>query len=477
MRTQNLLAIAPELFLVVAGIAIILIDSILKGVKREWLALLAGVGIVTSTVATVVLWNWDGGPTALQGMIATDRLAVVGRLIILGVALIGVLLGYDYFKGEERGEFYALLLFATTGMTLLVSSADLLMVFLGLEILSLALYVLCGFTLRLGSAEASLKYFLLGAFSSAVFLYGLAMTYGATGTTKINGIVGALTGQTQVSSLALVAIGLLGAGFAFKVSAVPFHMWTPDVYQGAPTAVTSFMSAGTKVAAFVALIRVLDVAFQPLTWNWVPVVQVLAVVTMIVGALLSIVQKDVKRLLAYSSITNAGFILVGFSAGPEGIVPVLFYLVSYAAMVIGAFGVVMVVSGRDRERSSIEGFTGLGRRAPLLGALMTVFLVSLTGIPLTAGFLAKILVFGAAAGAGQWPLVLVAVLAAVIASFAYLRVIVRMYMRDPEPDAEVPQLSPVAAVAIWVPAVVTILFGIMPALIAPVLEQAAVLNW
>ncbi len=477
MKTQNLLAIAPELFLAIAGVAIILIDSIVTGVRREWLAVLAGVGVVTSAVATVVLWNWDGGPTALQGMIATDRLAVVGRLIVLAVALLGVLLGYDYFKGEERGEFYALLLFATTGMTLLVSSADLLMIFLGLEILSLALYVLCGFTLRLGSGEASLKYFLLGAFSSAVFLYGLAMTYGATGTTKIDGVVAALTGQMRVSSLALVAIGLLGAGFAFKVSAVPFHMWTPDVYQGAPTAVTSFMSAGTKVAAFVALIRVLDVAFQPLTWNWVPVVQILAVVTMIAGALLSIVQKDVKRLLAYSSVTNAGFILVGLSAGPEGIMPVLFYLVAYATMVIGAFAVVMVVSGRDRERSSIEGFTGLGRRAPLLGALMTVFLVSLTGIPLTAGFLAKILVFGSAAGAGQWQLVLIALLAAVIAAYAYLRIIVRMYMRDPEPDADVPRLSPVAAVAIWIPAVATILIGVAPSIIAPILEQAARLDW
>ena len=278
-----------------------------------------------------------------------------------------------------------------------------------------------------------MKYFLLGAFSSAFFLYGVAMAYGATGTTRI-GRDRARAGRAdrQHGAGAAGVRAAASSGSRSRWRAVPFHMWTPDVYQGAPTPVTAYMAAATKVAAFVALIRVLDVAFQPLTWDWTPVIWVLAAVSMVVGSVLAIAQTDVKRMLAYSSIAHAGFILTGLTAAnQDGIQAAMFYLVAYAAMMLGAFGVVMLVSSRGEERTTSSAYAGLSRRRPLLAGLMTLFLLSLAGIPPTAGFMAKVSVFGAAIRAGHWPLVLIGVLSSVVAAFFYLRVIVLMYMQEP----------------------------------------------
>jgi NADH-quinone oxidoreductase subunit N len=349
--------------------------------------------------------------------------------------------------------------------------------FLALEILSLSLYVLTGLTGRRSSGEAAMKYFLLGAFSSAFFLFGVAMVYGATGTTKIRGVGNALTGQTGDLALVLLAFAFLAVAFAFKVSSVPFHMWTPDVYQGAPTPVTAFMSAATKVAAFMALIRVLDVAFQPITWDWTPVVWVLAAASMVVGSVLAIAQSDVKRMLAYSSIAHAGFILTGLTAADQtGIRAALFYLIAYAIMTLGAFGVVMLVSARGEEQTSFGAYAGLVRRSPLLAALMTLFLLSLAGIPPTAGFIAKAGVFTAAIGAGHWSLALIGVLASVVAAFFYLRLIVLMYMREPQGEQDRdPSLLPRVTIAI--PAALTLVLGIFPGLIAGILTEASVLRW
>ena len=278
-------------------------------------------------------------------------------------------------------------------------------------------------------------------------------------------------------ALALTAVGLLAVGFAFKVSAVPFHMWTPDVYQGAPTAVTAFMSAGTKVAAFAAFMRVFNVAFQPLTWDWQPVVWALAAISIVVGSVLAIAQTDIKRMLAYSSISHAGFVLTGLTAAGEvGISAALFYLVAYALTVIGAFGVVMLVSNQGEQRTSLSSYAGLAAPSPLAAGLLTVFMLSLAGIPPTVGFVAKVSVFSAAIEAGGWVLALIGVLASVVAAFFYLRVIVLMYMRDPE-EATEPDPSLLPRLTVAVPALAVLVLGVFPGLVIGILDSAAVLRW
>jgi NADH-quinone oxidoreductase subunit N len=472
--------ILPELLL--CGVAIIglLYEALATRAERLWHLALALAGLVAAAIATFPLWHWQGDPTVMAGMVAVDRFSVVSRLMLLAIAAMGLLLGTHYFarSGDEpRGEFYPLVLFATMGMTLITASADLILVFLALEILSLALYVLTGITGRPASNEAAMKYFLLGAFSSAFFLFGVAWAYGATATTSITAVADALAGRTGSQALALMGLAFLVVGFGFKVAAVPFHMWTPDVYQGAPTPVTAFMSAATKVAAFFAFIRVLDVAFQALTWDWVPIIWVLAAVSMIVGSVLAIAQSDIKRMLAYSSIAHAGFILTGLTAADQtGISAAMFYLVAYSLMTLGAFGVVMLVSAKGEERTSLVEYTGLARRSPFLAALMALFLLSLAGIPPTAGFIAKVGVFGAAIGAGYWSLALIGVISSVAAAFFYLRVIVLMYMQEPlgaqDEDRSIP---PKAVLAI--PAILTLVLGIFPGLILGILERASILRW
>ena len=481
MRTPviDLAPIVPELMLVGAAIIALLGGAVIRRVEPLALLFVSMAGVLGAAAASVVLWNWDGAPIVLGGAVAVDRFAVVARLIVLAVAAIGLLYVHHYFErsGEMRPELYPLVLFATSGMTLIVASADLITTFLALEILSLSLYVLTGSSSRLGSVEGAMKYFLLGAFSSAFFLYGIAMAYGATGTTGIGDVASALAGQTGNQAIALVAMAFLVVGFGFKVSAVPFHMWTPDVYQGAPTAVTAFMSAGTKVAAFAAFMRVFNVAFQPLTWDWVPVVWVVAAVSVIAGSVLAIAQKDIKRMLAYSSIAHAGFILIGLTApGQPGMRASLFYLLAYSAMIVGAFGVVMLVSSRGEQRTNLSSYAGLYRRSPLLAGLLTLFLLSMAGIPPTAGFIAKVSVFGAAIDAGHWELALVGVLASVAAAFFYIRVMVLMYMQDPQDDV-VPDVSLMPRLALAIPAVATVVLGVLPGIVTGILDKAAVIRW
>ena len=471
--------IGPEIVLAGAAIVVLLGAAFNSRIGHSvWLAV-SLLGVAAAAVVSIGLWDWTSDFTVLAGMVATDRFAVVARLFLLGIAAMGLVYGYHYFQrsGEARAEFYPLVLLATAGMTLIAAAADLILVFLALEILSLSLYVLTGISARLSSVEGSMKYFLLGAFSSAFFLYGVAMAYGATGSTRLSAIAHALAGRTGSLGLALAAVAFLGIGFGFKVSAVPFHMWTPDVYQGAPTPVTAYMAAGTKVAAFAAMIRVLETSFQPLTLDWTPVVWTIAGVTVVAGSLIAIAQTDIKRMLAYSSIAHAGFVLIALTAaGQDGIAAALFYLLAYALMVLGAFGVVMLVSARGEGRTSLSSYAGLYRRSRLLAALLTLFLLSLAGIPPTAGFIAKVNVFRAAVAAGHWPLVLVGVLASVVAAFFYIRVMVLMYMQEPQDDAE-PDRSPWPRVAVAVPAVLTLLFGVFPGIVLGVLDKAAILRW
>ncbi|HEV3473870.1 MAG TPA: NADH-quinone oxidoreductase subunit N [Actinomycetota bacterium] len=473
--------ILPEIVLVSVGILILLWDAVRPIRSAPTLGLLAAAGIVGAAIPLIAQWGDPDahGLTVLGDMVASDGYALFFRAVILASALIAVLLSTPYVarSGEVRGEYHALLLFCTSGMTLLAAAADLIVVFLALEVLSLSLYVMVGFVrARLESQEASLKYFLLGAFSSAFFLYGIALAYGATGTTSLAGIADELAGARDLA-LPLAAAGLLAVGFAFKVAAVPFHMWTPDVYQGAPTPVTGFMAAGTKVAGFAALIRVTSIALGPLSWEILPALYVLAALTMVIGSLLAIAQDDVKRLLAYSSIAHAGFVLVGVAAAnQEGIAGAMFYLVAYVAMILGAFGVVLLVSRFTEERTSLRSYRGLGRRNPLAAALLALFLLSLAGLPPTAGFMAKWVVFLAAVDAGLTSLVVIAVLASVVAAFFYIRVIWLMYMEDVEEAERVPA-SPGPAWGLAAAAAVTVILGVVPSLLLDPLRSVAVLRW
>ncbi len=470
--------ILPELIVAGAAMAILLLDAFRSSRDRRPLALLALAALAAAAASAIGLWSWDGAPTILGGMVATDRYGVFFRLVILAVAALAVLLSMLDVDDDRGGEFYALLLFSTMGMSLLAVSADLIVVFLSLEILSLSLYVLVGSSpRRLASQEAAMKYFLLGAFSTAFLLYGIALAYGATGTTSLSGIAGALAGETGDLGLAMAAAALLTVGFAFKVAAVPFHMWTPDVYQGAPTAVTAFMSAGTKVAGFAALLRVASSALGPVAWDLTPALWALAALTMVVGSVLAIAQQDVKRLFAYSSVAHAGFVLVGVvAANQQGISGAMFYLVAYAAMILGAFGIVMIVAGRGEERTTMAAYAGLARRSPLLAAMLALFLLSLAGLPPTAGFIAKVLVFQAAVEAGHWALVVVGVLATVIAAYFYIRLIVVSYMEEPEDRGAIPT-APVPGVAVGLAAALTLVFGVLPFLLLDVLESASILRF
>jgi NADH-quinone oxidoreductase subunit N len=480
----NLVPVLPEIIVAATAILILLLDAFRPARGQGPLLAISAAGLIGAAGPLIRAWRVPGeGLTALGGMVAVDRYAIFFKFLLLAIALIAVLFSAHYFgrTGERRGEYYSLLLFATSGMMLLSAAADLIVVFLALEVLSLSLYVMTGFSrTRLTSQEASLKYFLLGAFSSAFLLYGIALAYGATGTTSLAGMADALSGETGSLTLALTAGALLTVGFAFKVAAVPFHMWTPDVYQGAPTPVTGFMAAGTKVAGFAALIRVASIALGSLAWEMTIAIALLAVLTMFVGSILAIAQDDVKRMLAYSSIAHAGFLLVGVAAANhEGVTGSMFYLVAYAAMILGSFGVVMLVSRVGERRTSLASYRGLGRRSPLLAGLLTIFLLSLAGLPPTAGFLAKVFVFQAAVNAGLEWLVLLAVIASVIAAFFYLRVLVLTYMQDPEAsdDSERPDSAPAPGIAVAIAAGITILLGVIPALILDPIQTAGVLRW
>jgi NADH-quinone oxidoreductase subunit N len=371
----------------------------------------------------------------------------------------------------QRGEYYALLLFSTGGMMLMAGAVDMVVVFLGLEIMSIALYILAAFNRqRMASGEAGMKYFILGAFASSFFLYGVALVYGATGSTNLNqiGLWLAASESSLKDPLILVGMGLLLVGFAFKVSAVPFQWWTPDVYHGAPTSVTAFMSVGAKAAGFAALVRLLMVAFGGVyAVDWQLAVAILAVLTMTAGNIAALAQKDVKRMLAYSSIAHAGYILVGVAAGtPNGVKAVVFYLLAYSFMNIGAFAVVTVLERRTAIGTSFSDYAGLATRKPLLALVMLFFMFSLTGIPPFIGFWGKLYVFRAAVEANLTWLAIIGMLNSAVSAFYYLGVVVQMYMRPVSAEADdrtLPlNISAPIVVALVVTALITILFGLWP---------------
>ena len=471
-------AIAPELALAGAGVVVLMVVAFWPGARRGLLGGLTLIGLAVA--AGLTAWNWDLERVAFDGAVSLDGITRYARLVLLAVGALATLMAA---QGGPRGtaeddappEVFPLLLFALTGMVLLAAASDLLVVFIALEILSLALYVMAGATRRMAAEEAAMKYFLLGAFSSAFLLYGIALCYGATGTTNLLGIARASVDPTGDGTLLLAGMGLLAVGFCFKVAAVPFHMWTPDVYQGAPTPVAAFMAAGTKAAGFAVFLRVFAGALGGLVVSWRPVVAAVAVVTMLVGAALAVVQTDLKRMLAYSSISHAGYLLVGLAAAatvPAAISASMFYLLAYAFMVMGAFMVVQYASrlgppdtepGELGERSNLDDYRGFARRHPWAGALLAVFMLALTGIPPLSGFWAKYYVFLAGINAGLTWLVVVAVISSAISAFFYLRVLVVAYLQEPTGEAE-PAAGPAPALglALGLAGVLTIAIGLAP---------------
>jgi NADH-quinone oxidoreductase subunit N len=468
-------AIGPSLALSIGAVVTLTAGSFRRRIRRD---VLAGMTLASIGAASYLTYILAGKRiVGLQGMVAVDGVSTFATMVLLFSAAIVTLMSYQYLTDRHlhRFEYYPLMLLATAGMVLLASSNDLIMVFIALEVLSLALYVMVGLARReSGSQEASMKYFLLGAFSSAILLYGLALAYGATGTTNISKMA-ALSGATTTDQrLMMAAAALIGVGLFFKVALVPFHTWTPDVYQGAPTSVTGFMAAGTKAAAFAALLRVFLVAFGPLQWDWRPALWLIAIVTMVVGSLIAIVQSDVKRLLAYSSIAHAGFILVGVvAANANGVAGSLFYLLVYAAMTLGAFAAVTLSAPRGKERLEMGSWVGLGQRHPLFAGAMTLFLLSLAGIPPTGGFMAKFFVFQAAIQAGETGLVIAGVLASVIAAFFYLRLIVLMWLQEPTGEPVALGLSVPGSVAVGIAAGATIMLGVYPEALMHIARTAA----
>ena len=470
-------AVGPALALAAGGTIALIADAAARGrFSRKAL-----VGLTLASIGVAAWFTFDLKDTravAMQGFVAVDGVALFANLILLTAAAMTVMVSYHYLQSRRihRGEYYPLLLFSTAGMVLLASANDLLLVFLGLEILSLAIYILVGFARRdERSQEGSLKYFLIGAFSSAFLLYGLALAFGATGTTNVGRIAARVAEGSVNSRLILASLAFLGVGYLFKVAAVPFHMWTPDAYQGAPTSVTGFMAAGTKAAAFASLLRVFLVSFGPLQWDWGPILWIFAVVTMVIGSLIAIVQSDIKRMLAYSSISHAGFILVGvIAANRNGVAGALFYLLIYAVTTVGSFAAVLASAPRGRERLSLLEWSGLGQRHPVFAGAMTLYLLSLAGVPPTAGFMAKFFVFAAGIQAGETALVVVAVLSTVIAAFFYLRVIVLMWLQEPSGEPAGLGASPAIAGALGLAVVATIAFGVWPQALMDLARHASV---
>jgi NADH-quinone oxidoreductase subunit N len=382
--------------------------------------------------------------TGFKGMVVVDGFSVFVNSLLLVTGMLGVMLAYGYVKrmGIERGEYYTLMLFSISGMMLMAQAADLITVFLALELLSLPLYVLSAFARpKVDSEESGLKYFLLGAFSSGFVLYGIALVYGATRATSLTGIVAAASSGSP-SLLLTIGAALILVGLGFKVAAVPFHMWTPDVYQGAPTAVTAFMAAGAKIAGFAALLRVFATAFPSIAADITPVLQAVSALTMIVGNIIAISQSDIKRMLAYSSIAHAGYILMAFvpygnpDVAPVSIAAGLFYLVAYALTNFGAWGVVIALEQKEGKGLAISDYAGLGRKYPALAAAMTVFMLSLIGFPPTLGLVGKFYLFRAVLSGGYVGLAIIGVVTSLISAYYYLRVVVTMYMQEGEPQTE-----------------------------------------
>ncbi|MBI2820588.1 MAG: NADH-quinone oxidoreductase subunit N [Acidobacteria bacterium] len=470
---SEFLRLVPETILSAVASLVMLLSPAQRRRDSRVPGILSGLGLAAAAGATVLTWNQR--TAAFGGMVLIDGFSQLARLLIYGIFFCVSVAAIDFLRREEInfGEFYALLLFVAAGASLMVVSADLILTFLGIEVLSIGAYILAGFKREnQRCTEASLKYFLLGAFSTALLLYGVALLYGRTGSTRYAVLASRL--QTAPDFITLAALSLLVAGFGFKAAVVPFHVWTPDVYEGAPTPVTTLLSIGSKGAALLAFVRIFYWALGGLAQEWSNVLWIASVVTMFLGNITALTQNNIKRLLAYSSIAHAGYILLGFVAhNRSGIEAILFYTLAYALMNAGAFTVVQLVSRRGDNRVLLSDYTGLGQRHRWLAASLSLFLFSLAGIPATAGFMGKLFLFSAAVERGLFWLVILAVISSAIAAYYYIRIVVLMFMREADPAGE-PIPTPSGAAAVIILAIVgTLLLGIFPGLFMGAAETAA----
>jgi len=481
--SPNVLALLPEYILTVTGVLVMLIEAVLKPeTDRKPLGWLAVLGTLAAGGASLYQLSF-GTLQAFSGSIQIDAFSVFFHVLIAAVVLVTVLGSLDYFEGNasHAGEYFALTCFGAVGMMLMTCSVELLMVFIGLEISSISTYIMAGF--RKGQAtgsEAAIKYFLLGSFATAFFLYGIALAFGATGSTSIAAIAAGL-GTSATPTMAFLALAMIVIGLGFKVSAAPFHVWTPDVYQGAPAPVVGLMSTAPKAAAFAVLLRITFSGFLGMQPRWAVLIGAIAVLSMTIGNLGALLQKDVKRMLAYSSIAHAGYLLVAFTAFPQdGIAAACFYTAAYAAMNVGAFAVITQVSGYDETSRSTEDFTGLALRRPVMAALLTFFLLSLIGIPFTGGFFGKFYVFSAAIESGHIWIAVIGLANSGVACFYYLRLIASLYTKSlKDVTAEgvdiVPArsfLSVPAGIGLTLAAAATLVLGILPGRVLGLAQRA-----
>jgi NADH-quinone oxidoreductase subunit N len=460
-QAADYIRILPEIVLSVFGMAIMLIDPLIDAKRsQKLLGMIALLGSVGALAATLYQAQYPG--LGFWNMVQVDSFSIFFHFLIAAITAVVVLTSFEYMAVQEihAGEYYGLLLFGAVGMSLMSSAMELVLVFIALEISSISTYILAGFRRRFAiSSESSLKYFLLGSFATAFFLYGVALMFGATGSTSISEI-GEFLRLGQQSILASVGVAFMFVGLGFKVAAAPFHIWTPDVYEGAPSPVVGFMSTAPKAAVFAVLLRIMFEANAPgrlwLIW-------VVAALSMTLGNVGALVQNNVKRLLAYSSIAHAGYLLVAFAALPNpGIPAAMFYTASYAAMNVGAFAVVSHFGGAGERYVTMEDYAGLGRRSPLLAAILTIFLLSLIGIPMTGGFFAKFYVFSAALQANLVGLTIIGLLNSAVGAYYYLRIIVVMYMREPREEAAVPPIPFGLGTALAITLAATLYLGLLP---------------
>lgn len=472
----NMTPILPEIFLSVLAMVLLLINVFSPGGQKSYLAYISFFGIVATAV--LVGAGWGAHIESFGGSVVLDNFATFFKMTFLIAAGLTVLISDRYMEREEcnHGELYPLILFAVVGMMLMASGTDLMTIFLGLEVMSVTLYVLAGFNrANKKSNEAGLKYFLLGSFSTGFMLYGMALIYGATGTTRLYKIAAILGQMTLPSANILLVAGMLlmMTGFAFKIAAAPFHMWTPDVYEGAPTPMTAFMSAGPKAAGFAALMRLFLLALPTLQIEWSQVLWVLAVLTMTIGNITALRQDNIKRVLAYSSIAHAGYALVGFAAGNgTGTAGILFYMLSYSFMNIGAFAIIILVAKKGETNGNVSDFAGLGFKRPVLAVAMTIFLFSLAGVPPAAGFIGKFYLFAGAIQKGYIWLAVIGVLNSAASAYYYLRIMVYMYMKEPTEEFEWVQVTAPVTLALIIAVAGTLIPGVVPSVILQYAQMA-----
>lgn len=459
----NYLYLGPEALLIVAALVLLLLDLFVWPQKNRRLAVFGIFGLAAAALMTIPLLGANG--TTLSNALVVDSFSLFFKMLFLGIAILVIVLSVDYVakhKFAAVGEYYTMLLFATIGMMFMAATTDLVMIYIGLELTSISSYILAGYHKKdPKSNEAILKYFLLGLIASAIMLYGFSFIYGFTGHTELSQIAQALTGES--AKLAVVAgVVFALAGFAFKVASVPFHQWVPDVYEGAPTPITAFLSVGPKAAAFAALVRILFIGFPVFAAYWKVLFIAMSIASMFVGNLLAIPQTNIKRMLAYSSIAHAGYILVGFAvASNQAITGILLYIAIYTIMNLGAFAIVMAVGHGSGGGENLVNFDGLSKRAPFLAITMAVFMIALAGMPPTAGLWGKFYIFAAAVNKGLWWLALLGLLNSAISLYYYVNVIRHMYVL--EPVTEAPLVFPVAYKGVvWVTVLGTLIIGVMP---------------